>query len=111
MFLILTSMAYANCTHSFELPALKLVTGAFSLASTADIQDTCNNYKKIAGPNSIIRGKFTCPANSPNSTTSGGSSGTSSGSSSETSKGAASNLILPSTTGFLGLVAVMFGLL
>jgi len=96
--------------NEFDLPALKQVSGAFNLSSTADISSSCKTFKAIAGPNSVIRGKFVCPTTAPTSTSGNGGSGTGSGSSS-TPSGAANGMLVPSATGILGLVAVMFGLL
>jgi len=107
---------YGNFTN-VSLPGLSDVRGAFNMQSSEDITDACTHFKSLAGTNNVIKGKFVCAGeqakpsgqgSTPTST--GGSSSTSSGSAK--SSGAASGLYVPgAATGFMGVVAVMFGLL
>lgn len=64
---------------SVTLPSLQDCRGAFDLQSSADITDDCNTFKSEAGPNSVIKGPFTCAGDqtSPGGTPSGTSSSTS----------------------------------
>lgn len=97
---------------SVALPALKDVKGAFTVKSNEDLTKSCANFQDKAGSNNAIKGTYTCDGNQEvTSTTSNGSTGTS-GDSSTSSTGAASGYYVPAaTTGLMGIIAAIFGLL
>ncbi|CAK4033360.1 Cell wall ECM33 [Lecanosticta acicola] len=94
-----------------SLPKLSDVRGAFNLQSTKNIDSACTHFSSLSGSNNAIKGVFTCKGSLTNP---GGTgtlpSGTNSGGSS-TSSGAATPVLIPGVTGFLGVVAAIFGLL
>ncbi|KAK5110758.1 hypothetical protein LTR62_005635 [Meristemomyces frigidus] len=97
-----------------SLPALSDVRGAFNLQSTSDISSACSNFKGLSGSNNVIKGTFTCSGDQSHpggaGTTPSGTSSSSS-SSSSTSKSSANGLYISGTTGLLGVVAAIFGVL
>lgn len=102
----------ANASHSATLPKLATLRGAFTAISTADISNICNSFKDKVGQNSIIQGVFTCKgtvADASNGAASTASPG--SASSPSPSTGAAAPMHVATTTGLLGVVAAIFGLL
>jgi len=99
-----------------ELPALKDVRGAFNLQSSSEITEACDHFQSIAGPNLAIKGTYTCKGKESNPGTTGTlpggtSDGGSGGSSSSTPSSAASAMQITGATGFLGVVAAIFGML
>jgi len=102
-----------------SFPAIQEVQGTFTLLSTENITDDCSYFQSIQGKSNIILGTVFChghdatAANQTNGTVSGSGSGTSSasGSSASPSKGAAAGLMLPTSAGVFGLLAVMLGML
>lgn len=99
------------------LPALGDVKGAFNLNSQGDVSSDCQHFKSLSGSNNVIKGKYTCNfvTSSASGTQSGsvmvasGASG--SASSTSTSKSSASGMYVPSAaTGFMGVLAVLLGL-
>jgi len=99
------------------LPALGDVKGAFNLNSQGDVQSDCQHFKSLSGNSNVIKGKYTCNfvASSASGTQSGSvmvaSGATGSASSTSTSKSSASGMYVPSAaTGFMGVLAVLFGL-
>lgn len=99
---------------SVELPKLADVRGAFNLQSSGDLNNTCSNFKSLAGSNNVIKGTFTCSGavEDPSSDPSSASATTSGTSSSSTAKSAAAGFAAPvAVTGLMGVLAAVFGLL
>ena len=106
---------------SVTIPELNVVRGAFNLQSSEDLGNTCERFSSL---NQVIRGEFSCKGREENpqgqgsladgtsDSGSGGSSTSSSDSSDSTSSGsAASTVYISGATGFMGVVAAIFGLL
>jgi len=91
-----------------EFPALNDVKGAFDVSSTADITDTCNNFKKIAsakdGGGGQVQGTFKCTGNNANANSDTGTGTDGSGSSGKP-KDTASGVTL--NTALLGVAALV----
>jgi hypothetical protein len=94
---------------SVELPALDDVRGAFTIASSKNITETCSNFDGQQGENSVIKGDYYCEGEQETSTS--GQDGTSTSGGSSTSSGAANPMLIPGATGVLGIFAAIFGLL
>lgn len=95
------------------MPALSYVKGAFYLLSSGDLGNSCTHFGSLHS-SSAIRGQYECQGNQAGASTKGGSDGNStSGSSGSSSSGhsGATSLIIPYTTGFIGVVAAIFGML
>lgn len=102
----------ANKYFSVTLPSLSDCRGAFNLQSSADITTDCNTFKNEAGPNNVIKGKFTCAGDQ---TSPGGAGTTPSGtssSSSSTKKSEARHLDISSNAaiGIGSVLAAMLGM-
>lgn len=97
---------------SVALPAIKDVKGAFRVISDKDISQSCSRFDDKAGSNKAIKGEYECNGNDQGaSTTKNGDGSSTSGGSSTSSKGVASGLYVPATTGLMGVLAAIFGLL
>jgi hypothetical protein len=92
------------------LPAIADVRGAFTILSSKDIDSSCANFDGIHGEDQIIKGEYTCQGDTETTTSGNDGTSTSSGSS-RSSSGAANPMLIPGTTGLLGVFAAMFGLL
>jgi len=105
---------YGNFT-SVLLPALSDVRGAFNLQSSGDISSDCSTFQSLSGTNNVIKGTFTCAGEQkkPGSSGSSVTSTSSSSSSTSTASGSASGLYTRSATvtGFMGVLAAIFGML
>ncbi|KAL1296870.1 hypothetical protein AAFC00_004487 [Neodothiora populina] len=106
---------HGNFTN-VTFPALTDVRGAFNLQSSGVLD--CKPFDALKKQNGVIKGKYTCAGQqekpsgqgSTPTGTSSSASATSSGSSS--SSGAAAGMYIPvAATGFMGVVAAIFGLL
>lgn len=103
-------------TRSASLPAINDVRGAFTLVSMQNLDDACSAFEKLKD-DSTIKGTFTCrgedsdpeSGDKPEGTTKG--SGGSSSSGNSTKDSAATSIQITGATSFLGVVAVLFGLL
>lgn len=95
-------------SFSFEFPALNDVKGAFTVSSTTDITNSCNNFKGLAptsqGGNGEIQGTFTCTSNDANANSDTGN-GTSGSGGSSNNNNSASGLSISSFT-LLSLAAL-----
>lgn len=101
---------------SVALPALKDIKGAFNLQSSADISANCTTFKALSGTNNVIKGKFVCAGSQAKpsgagSNPTGTATGTSSSSSSTAKSSANTVYVSSAAAGFMGLVAVAFGML
>jgi len=98
-----------------SLPVLADVRGAFNLQSSADIGNTCSNFKSLSGPNNVIKGTFTCAGEQSHPGGAGSKvTGTATGSgasSTSTGKSAAVNYKPAALTGVIGVVAALFSML
>ena len=101
--------------RSVSLPALQDVKGAFNLQSSQNLTSACNHFQPLSGPNNVIKGTYTCSGGeaSPGGTgtLSSGTNSGNGGSSSSSSHSFAHPLYIPTATGFLGVVAAIFGML
>jgi hypothetical protein len=102
---------YGNFT-TVDLPQLSDVRGAFNLQSSADINSACSHFSSLSGSNNVIKGTYTCKGEESNP---GGTgtlpSGTNSGGSSSSSSSAATAIYISGATGFMGVIAAIFGML
>lgn len=94
---------------SVKLPDLSLVLGAFNLYSTQDLGNTCAPFQ-TKSTNQEIRGKYMCQGHSASAAGASGSGG-SGGSGGGSGKSGANSVLIPYATGFIGLVAAIFGML
>jgi len=107
---------YGDAIDSASLPAINDVRGAFTLVSMQNLDDACSAFEKLKD-DSTIKGTFTCrgedsdpeSGDKPEGTTKG--SGGSSSSGNSTKDSAATSIQITGATSFLGVVAVLFGLL
>jgi len=107
---------YGDAIDSASLPAINDVRGAFTLVSMQNLDDACSAFEKLKD-DSTIKGTFTCrgedsdpeSGDKPEGTTKGNGGSGSSGNSTKDS--AATSIQITGATSFLGVVAVLFGLL
>lgn len=111
---------YGDAIDTAAFPKLSDVRGAFTLRSSENIDDACEEFEKLSSDGTIkstytCRGQETDPENSDvpegNSNGDGSGSGSSGSGSGGDAEGAASALKITGATGILGVVAVLFGLL
>lgn len=109
------------------MPELTRVAGAFNIQSSEEIVEICDTFEPLAGSANVIRGEFSCAgeraqpsgAGSLPDGTSSGSDGDSAsnggsggdGSSSGDNENGANTVYISGTTGLLGVVAAVFGIL
>ncbi|KAK3673731.1 cell wall protein Ecm33 [Recurvomyces mirabilis] len=98
-----------------DLPAISDIRGAFNLQSAGDISNACNHFKPLSGSNNVIKGTYTCSGGESHpggtGTLSPGTNTGSSSSSSSSAKSSANSLYISGTTGLIGVVAAIFGML
>lgn len=112
-----------DAIESVELPELERVAGAFNIQSSQDLSDVCPDFADVQGRDNVIRGEFSCAGGQDEPDSAGsledgtndgsgsGSSGGGSSSSSDSADSGAAALYISGTTGLLGVVAAVFGVL